>query len=183
MREPEEILAGLSKFGLEGFSHTDHGLVAHLKGTHDLLKSWDCEEAVCLAGLCHSLYGTEAYRQTPVDLSERDEIKELIGTRAEELAYFFGAMKRQSLYDNLDFEGGVRKIADRLEEKEVSIDEKTFCDLMTLMMANWLEQRPRAPKDKQNLRQDMFLKTRPYLPVKGFQDFLQAYGLEESTHV
>lgn len=68
MKNADEILKELDGYNLQGFSHTNEGFISHLVGTYEILKSWDCSEELCIAGLCHSIYGTESYRKTPIDL-------------------------------------------------------------------------------------------------------------------
>ncbi len=95
------ILKKLDKYNLQGFSHTDEGLISHLKGTFNILQSWNCSESLCLSELCHSIYGTESYRKQPIDFSERENIKSIIGSEAEYLTYIFGVHVKDSLWENL----------------------------------------------------------------------------------
>jgi hypothetical protein len=69
--------------------HSGRMLYDHLVGTHDLLQAWGNSEDVCNAGLFHSIYGTRRFRHQSWPLTDRDTIRELIGKRAEELAYSF----------------------------------------------------------------------------------------------
>ena len=87
MKNIELILLELERFGILDQGHSGKGLSDHLKGTYKILNNWGCEESLCLAGLCHSIYGTESYRKDIVPLSSRSFIKELIGDEAEVIAY------------------------------------------------------------------------------------------------
>ena len=176
MEKADEILKQLDSYNLQGFSHTNEGLVAHLMGTYEILKSWDCSENLCIAGLCHSIYGTESYRQAPIDLSEREKIKAILGSEAEELAYFFGAHVKDSLWENLKRANNF-SFYDRLNDSVTLISEDQLKDLVTLALANWLEQRPRAPKEYLYIRKEEFLASEKLLPKKAFEEFLVAYGL------
>jgi len=175
-RKSDEILRKFEKYNLDSFSHTDEGLISHLKGTYDILETWDCDEYLCVAGLCHSIYGTESYRNRPIDLSERRDIQEIIGVEAEEMAYFFGAHEKDSLWANLQREKEF-KINDRLNSKEIYLSEEQLKALITLTLANWLEQRPRAPKEYLYIRKKEFLASEKYLPTKANSDFKKAYNL------
>ena len=42
--------------------HSGRTLFDHLKGVHDLLRDWDNEHHVCMAGLFHSIYGTNTFK-------------------------------------------------------------------------------------------------------------------------
>lgn len=171
-----DVLTQLDKYDLQGFSHSDEGLVAHLQGTYDLLKEWGCREELCVAGLCHSIYGTESYRQNPIELSEREDIQKIIGKEPEQLAYLFGAHVKDSLWENLDRDGDYA-IRDRLAETTVPLSKGQLADLITLTLANWLEQRPRAPEKYARLREREFRAAEAYLPSKGYEAFTTAYGL------
>jgi len=172
----EDILSKLGRFGV---STTDHGqttLRAHLKGTHDVLNTWACPRYVCLAGLCHSIYGTESFSKVPATIDNRDYVQGLIGSDAEQLAYLFGAHVKESLWKNLDRAENY-SIADRFTNKEIALSEQELSDLITITLGNWLEQRPRANLKHQSLRQEEFLRSERFLPKAGYQDFLSAYGL------
>lgn len=174
---PDKILKALDAYNLQGFSHTNEGLISHLKGTYQILEGWGCSVELTHAGLCHSIYGTESYRQNPIPLEERSAIQELIGHDAERWVYLFGAHVKESLWMNLEREGDF-VITDRLIEEEILISHQEFCGLVTLTLANWLEQRPRAPEKYLYLRQDEFVRAKPYLPEVAYREFLEAYGLE-----
>jgi len=76
--------------GVDDNDHSGHSLLEHLTGTASLLMDWECSNDVVLAGLCHSIYGTDSYHTVTVDHSKRDEVRSLIGERAEALAWEFG---------------------------------------------------------------------------------------------
>ena len=175
---PDTILEKLGQYNLQGFSHTDSGLASHLKGTYEILKSWNCPEALCIAGLCHSIYGTESYRQNPIEISERNNIKSIIGDDAESMAYIFGAHTKESLWGNLKRNNDF-KITDRLTSEEINLSKEQLNGLITLTLGNWLEQRSRAPEEYKFVRQDEFLASEEYLPTIAFKEFKIAYNLGE----
>jgi hypothetical protein len=69
----------------------------HLRGTCTVLERWGYSEPVCLAGLFHSIYGTEGFQGLVLSLSQRGDVAELIGARAECAAFFNCVMDRDSL--------------------------------------------------------------------------------------
>ena len=79
--------------GVDDNDHSGNSLLEHLTGTASLLMDWGCSNDVVLAGLCHSIYGTDSYHTVTVDHSKRDEVRSLIGERAETLAWEFGNRK------------------------------------------------------------------------------------------
>lgn len=88
-----EVIEFLLDNGVGDNDHSDRSLLEHLTGTASLLMDWGCSNDVVLAGLCHSIYGTDSYHTVTVDHSKRDEVRSLIGERAEELAWEFGNRK------------------------------------------------------------------------------------------
>jgi len=74
--------------------HSGRTLLEHLKGTHDLLKSWELEPNICTAGLFHSIYGTNMFRHQSWPLADRRTIQMLIGEHAERLVHTFCTIDR-----------------------------------------------------------------------------------------
>ena len=79
--------------------HSGRVLFEHLKGVHDLLRDWGNDEDVCLAGLYHSIYGTNTFKH--VSLTERARLVEMIGDRAEFLVHCFCTRDRP-LFESID---------------------------------------------------------------------------------
>ncbi len=171
----EVILKKLERFGISTINHSQSNLISHLKGTAEILQKWNCENYICMAGLCHSIYGTESFSTSPATLENRDFVQSLIGFEAERLAYLFGAHKKESLWSNLNTNCDL-SIEDRFTNKILNLTNKDFSDLVTLTLANWLEQRPRSAPKYQFIRQEEYLRSVAYLPKIAFQDFLLAYG-------
>ena len=51
----------------------------HLRAVQHLLQAWGMLEAITLAGLFHSIYGTEGFQDFQLSLDRRDDVKKLIG--------------------------------------------------------------------------------------------------------
>jgi hypothetical protein len=69
--------------------HSGATLFHHLLGTYRILRSWGCEESLCIAGLFHSVYGTPAYRGGVLPKNRRFELINVIGVAAEALVHRF----------------------------------------------------------------------------------------------
>jgi hypothetical protein len=82
---PQLILNQLKQLGCDSTAHMNRDLLTHFQGTYQLLKKWGNQEAVCLAGLCHALYGTQNFPVALVPFLKRQEIAALIGEKAEKL--------------------------------------------------------------------------------------------------
>jgi hypothetical protein len=70
-------------------------LASHLRGTMYLLRIAGFEEAVCVGGLLHSLYGTNRFRTKSLsNAHERSKVIECAGVEAERLAFLFSTVNR-----------------------------------------------------------------------------------------
>jgi hypothetical protein len=138
----DEQLRFLSAAGVESMAHSERGLLDHLQGTRDLLIAWGARDALCLAGLFHSVYGTEHYVPAAIPVSMREELRGLIGEEAERLAWIFCVMKRETFDENLTRESDWR-VQHRITGDWISLTGEQFGDLVTLTFANTLEAMPR----------------------------------------
>ena len=97
------------------------------------------------AGLFHSIYGTEGFQGFCLPYDRRDDVRSLIGDRAEYLVHTFCAVDRLSVDNDLDSEPGGHGFRSRPELPggirpiDVS-DQSLWFDFITLTLADWLEQ-------------------------------------------
>jgi hypothetical protein len=80
-------------------AHSGRTLFEHLKGVHDLLRDWGNDEDVCLAGLYHSIYGTNTFKHQ--SLHDRAQLVAMIGEHAEFLVHCFATQDRP-LFESID---------------------------------------------------------------------------------
>lgn len=124
---------------LEGVRHSGREFLEHLKGTHDILRDWGNPEHVCLAGLFHSVYGTQHFHHQSVDFKDRPVIRALIGQPAERLVYLFCVLDRPKVF--LDSDTIItRNFYDHHSHQMVEIDRQTRNELIEIEAANLLEQ-------------------------------------------
>ena len=171
------ILEKLERFGISTTGHSHESLRSHLIGTYIILQRWECSEAVCLAGLCHSIYGTESFIKVSTTLDNREYMSKLIGAEAEKLTYLFGAHKKESLWKNLELSDRFH-IHDRFTDQQIAISKKELSDMITLTLGNWLEQRPRTRPEDQFIRLNEFKSAKAFLPNISYQEFLTAYNMQ-----
>jgi len=176
MTNAKVIINRLEEFGILKQGHTGRSLIEHLEGTYNILKKWNCCEDLCLAGLCHSIYGTESYKKQTVPLESRTSVKKLIGKDAEELAYLFGAHKKEYFWELLG-ENKNFNIHDRFSDQIINIGKDQVSSLVTLTLANWLEQRPMVDKKYHQIRKNEFLHSKQFLPAIAYSEFKQAYNI------
>jgi hypothetical protein len=163
MTHQDDMLAFLETQGANALHHSDADLLSHLLGVQALLRQWGARDAVCDAGLFHSVYGTEYFKEIAVSLALRPQVQALIGDEAETLAHAFATMRRETLYDNLFDGGGSFAIRSRLTEEVIPLTEQQFRDLCDITLANWYEQRLRLPEEIRSLTALEFHYMRPYL--------------------
>jgi hypothetical protein len=169
-------LAILVSLGIGSQGHTNGTLISHLLGTSALLEAWQQRPSVINAGLIHSVYGTESYKAQPISLNDRKKVEAIVGSEAEGLAYFFGVMERDSLYQNFHNESYGLRLRDRITERFICIARQDLVDLSHIVLANWLEQRPRVDKRYQLIRRREFFAMRAYLSSKARESLDSAYG-------
>ncbi len=127
-------------------SHSRRTLLAHLRGTHDLLVEWGNEPHVCVTGLFHSVYGTYVFDKRSADLSKRGRIRDVIGPDAERLVHLFCVTDRRCFYEHL---GESRfYLRDTVEDRDLELDQDTLAALIEIEVANMLEQIPRRSRKK-----------------------------------
>jgi hypothetical protein len=82
-------------------------LLDHLTGTYAVLRAWGQTDVVCLAGLFHSCYGTDAFATALFRADERDAVRAVIGAEAEHLAHVFGLADRRAILRRFMRDGSV----------------------------------------------------------------------------
>jgi len=117
----------------------DKGFLAHLIGVYNDLEGWGCDRDVCRAGLFHSIYGTEMFRRWSLPLDRRDDVRALIGERAEWIAYVNCLMDRAT-FDALLPSDGPYKIRNRESGEMMEMTRPDFDELCRLHLCDWLEQ-------------------------------------------
>ena len=134
----------IRKIGADEVKHSDKTYLAHAIGVHNDLETWGCDEDVCRAGIFHSIYGTERFQKFVLPLDRRGELQELIGEKAERLAYLNCCMDRD-VFDKLVFQAEAPFLyKDRFTDTEIEITPDEFRELYTIQLCDWLEQVPRS---------------------------------------
>jgi hypothetical protein len=141
------MTAVLMQEGIADLSHTGKSYIGHLLAVHRLLEACGFSPDVCRAGMFHSIYGTEEFQRFQLPLGRRGELRELIGERAERLAYLNCAMDRASFDAALDRTAPPYPMRDRLTGEPVPLDAADFDDLCRVHLYDWLEQVPRSRRE------------------------------------
>jgi hypothetical protein len=134
----------LVNLGIEQIAHTQKNYLAHLLSVHRLMQSAGCDEDLCRAGLFHSIYGTEKFQGFKLTLDRRAELVDLIGSRAERLAYWNCLMDRASLDSLLSQTNEPLLLRNRETGEEMPLTRQELDDLCAVHLFDWLEQAPRS---------------------------------------
>jgi hypothetical protein len=172
------IFEQLKELGAEEMSHVNGSLLAHLKGTHDLLQEWGNRPALCNAGLYHSVYGTADFRQSLIDLQRREAVAELIGKEAEQIVYLFSACDREYVYAHLLTEHAF-DYRDRIQKAACSLPGEAVADLCELTMANELEIARWNPAEFLRQHYDLtqvLARMKPFVSANGVKEFDRVFG-------
>jgi hypothetical protein len=120
--------------------HSGRTLFKHLVGTHDLLKHHGEPDYVCLAGLFHSIYGTNIFTHASVPPTQREVIKDLIGEPAERLAYIFCTCDRPAALIEAAARGEPYYVLNRHDRSVVPLSSGDMRSLLAVEGANLEEQ-------------------------------------------
>jgi hypothetical protein len=142
--EYRALTAFLVELGIEDVPHTQRNYLAHLVAVYRLMQEFDQDEELCRAGMFHSIYGTEKFQGFKLALDRRGEISQLIGPRAERLAYFNCLMDRQSFDELLGQENGVFSVRNRETGELMQLTVDDYDGLCSVHLFDWLEQAPRS---------------------------------------
>lgn len=139
----KELTEFFRDLGADDVGHSDKTYLAHAIGVYNDLKQWGCDEDVARVGIFHSIYGTELFQGFTLSLDRRDDVRALIGERAEWLSYLNCAMDRTH-FDAQVKELRPHTILDRFTGKRIEVSDEDFDDLCTVHMCDWLEQVERS---------------------------------------
>ena len=144
-----EMVAFLESLGTAAVDHTGGHFLQHLCAVHDLLLARGASARVAAAGMFHSIYGTETFQGFTLPLDQRPRVRELIGERAEQLAWCNCVMDRASFDASL---GDALAGAEQLEIRDrhgspISLSLDKLRELAEVHLFDWLEQVERVACD------------------------------------
>lgn len=142
----KQLVAFFHDEGIADVPHTEKYYLAHVVAVYSDLKKWQADEEVCRAGMFHSVYGTELFQKIALPLERRQEIRDLIGTRAENLAFWNCFMNRATFDYAVLHEDAPTQFRDRVTDETYQLTGDEFRDLMTVNLCDWLEQVERSQR-------------------------------------
>ena len=137
----------LRRYHADATEHSGRRLIDHLQGVHALLEAWGDPADTCLAGLFHSIYGTNIFAHRSAPFSDRTIIRAAIGERAERFAFLFCTAERPVAFLKTALEGGAA-LADIVHGGANPVTRDDLAALIEIEMANFLEQ----PEDADDIR-------------------------------
>jgi hypothetical protein len=136
----KELTEYFQRVGANDVKHSNKGYLAHAIGVFNDLKEWGWDEELAKTGLFHSIYGTELFQGFTLPLEHRDEIRELIGERAEFLSWLNCAIDRAFFDQQVLLESGPYQVKDRFTGDVIEVSDDDFNALCFLHLCDWLEQ-------------------------------------------
>ena len=168
----------LESVGTQNVAHSSDGLLAHLEATSDLLQRWGNSDDICLAGLCHAIYGTDGFEVSLLDISQRNEVRAVVGAAAEKFVYFYASCDRQFFYPLI----GNRplRFRDRFTQVEFEPPEEMVCACLELMLANDVEISYREKRFLDYTRMhysEFFLCSKDFVSTSAYSEYCDVYGV------
>ena len=148
-----EAIELLRDFRVDEISHFDRPLRDHLVGCFTLLDQWGAPSHVCVAGLFHSIYGTETFKSAAAAATDRPRIRNVIGNAAEDLVYLFSFGDRRRL--SIDNRTPPYLWTSHSGDERAEIDDKTLGWLVLVEAANFVEQLPHIDSISETTIDDM----------------------------
>lgn len=167
----------LVDLGIEQVSHTQRNYLAHLIAVYNLMRTNDQEEELCRAGMFHSIYGTEKFQGFKLTCDRRGDVAQLIGDRAERLAYWNCYMDRASFDKLLDQSSGIFSIRNRETNEEMQLTQREYDDLCAVHLFDWLEQAPRS-RFGWDYRRDAYRRMAHRVGPRAEKAYVAAYSQE-----
>jgi hypothetical protein len=148
----DSIKAELRRRRTQLVRHGTQSLEEHLFNTFHILTAWHQPPRVQYAGLIHSVYSTDAFTHQTFKVTEREQVRALVGTEAERLAHLFCTIDRRELMSKVAASAGAAPdaldLTSRLDGQPMQITRVDAGDLLAIYMANGAEQtcgRDRSP--------------------------------------
>jgi hypothetical protein len=131
-RKYRQVVQLLDRLGADTILHGRGTLLDHLKDTCDLLEVKTAPRVACLAGLCHSVYGTSSFSTALLSFGQRSILRKALGYAAERVVYLYCA----STF-GLDGDGS---IFSRISGRPLKVSESERRALHLIIAANRLAQ-------------------------------------------
>ena len=171
----------LASLGTAEGEHTGGDFLEHLQAVQAVLVEWGADLDVSRAGLFHSIYGTEGFQSFSLPLDQRETVRELIGERAEFIAYCNCVMDRAS-FDAAVGEalgaGDGFVVADRVGGPPISLSRTQLLDLAQVHLFDWLEQVERSVEHGWDYRREGYRNMAELLGPRAVEAYERVFAAE-----
>ncbi|WP_127504391.1 DUF6817 domain-containing protein [Actinoplanes solisilvae] len=125
----DEVSAWLRARGAESVPHAGGSLYEHLGRVRERLAGHGLGEDEQLAGLTHAAYGTDGFHVVLLDVTDRAELRALIGVKAEAMVYRYGGCDRDRTWRALPSTQTIRCRFTGNAESPTPAELRAFADL------------------------------------------------------
>ena len=149
MNTNDDLYGFLLSLGTNEVAHTGGDFLHHLQSVQSLLEDNGADLDMSRAGLFHSIYGTQGFQDFSLPLSDRPVIKNLIGERAEFVAFCNCVMNRDTFDEALARAmntGDSFTIENREDKSSIVLSRDQLIDLSEVHLFDWLEQVKRSAR-------------------------------------
>jgi len=162
MPQREQVLVFLREYGAASILHSGSCLLNHLIGVERTLDRWGAPLHTRLAGLLHSIYGTEGFPAHSDVTCKR--IAAMVGREAAELVFLFCEMDQNSLLDSVSAR---RPLLRARNGALLNVTLAQIDELLLINLANMADQLPRIQSLKEVVHEDSvaYRRIRPYLTI------------------
>ena len=164
--------------GAARLEHSQCTYLAHAIGVYKDMQKWGADDELCRASLFHSIYGTDEFQDVALPLDRREELRQLIGDRAERLAYANSAMRRESLDPLIEITQDRYVLQDRITGGQIELTRTEFEDLLRVHLCDWLEQVERSTELGWNYRRDAYRKMAERLAGVALESYNEVFARE-----
>ncbi|BBH67560.1 hypothetical protein ACTI_42450 [Actinoplanes sp. OR16] len=142
MSDDIDVRAWLRGRGTDTVRHPGGTLYQHLCRVSERLAGLGHDQEVQDAGLTHAAYGTDGFDLALFFWQERDELRGLVGTEAEELVYLYGSCDRDRSWSRLAETG---EVTDRFTGGVTKLDRERLKEFVDLSLVNELDVIEQSP--------------------------------------
>lgn len=166
-------------------SHSGSNLLDHLQGTYKILRAWMLPKEVATAGLIHSVYSTQFFRDGLFTVDERDNVRAVFGRDAERLAFYFCFLDRTTLWS----EPVPRAATGRRECKRhdlyesLSVDFGDIRSLAAIECANFVEQSYHEDRSPALWMSDAIEQQRTFFNLIGNADLRELTQIDQKCEI
>jgi hypothetical protein len=173
----QKLVSFLNQLGTETIKHSgDKNYLGHLIAVHRDLLRWGSDLDVARAGLFHSIYGTEIFQSFKLPVSQRSELQELIGARAEKIAFLNCYMDRQLMDQRIINQTTNYEVVNRENGETYHLSRGDWDDLIRLHLCDWMEQLERM--NWWDYRREAYAAMASYLGGVALQNYDRVLAME-----